>query len=648
MAQPVIRLRAVQVTFALGAVAIVGRAAQVQLLEGDRYAALAEAERTERVVLPARRGGIYDRNGAPFALTQEVYHVGVAPNELEDRAGATKELARQLGIPRRSVERALLRRYAYFHGPYAATVVQPLRAVRGVHLTSELRRFYPRSGLARAVLGQPSVDGRPASGIERVFDSLLTGVDGRAVVLRDGSGRRYESPARRDAFPVPGSDLFLTLDADVQEIVETALREAIQRYGARGGDAVVLRPATGEILAAASFDAEGVPSGAVFTSVFEPGSTAKVFTAAALLARGLAQPSDRVFAERGIYVVGTRSIRDEHASEWLTLRDVIVQSSNIGIVKFASRLSPPDQYMMLRDFGLGSPTGVEFPAESRGMLKRPHEWSGTTAASVAMGYEVAVTPLQLAQAYAAIAHDGVLMQPTLVSGVRAPDGRFIYRHRPAPVRRVIPPDVARSLRSMLAEVVYGGGTGATAALATYEVAGKTGTARRAGPGGYIPGSYIASFAAIFPAVGPQLVMVLKLDDPRGGYARLSAAPATRAVLEQLLASPGTALDRGRLARLPVAAEPDGGLSRPTVAEPRTRWATAWPPEPVEEVPDSVAAIPDVRGLSLRDAVARLHAAGFRVGVQGLGRIREMVPAAGSRLPLRSLVTVVAVREAGGR
>ena len=635
MAKPAVRLRVVEIAFGLGIVGLLAKMVQVQLIRGVDLAAEAEARRTERVVLPGRRGAIFDRSGTPLALTQEVYHVGVAPNELRDQAKDARTIATHLGLSRGQVGRALRRRYAYFHGPFTSSQVQTLTSVRGVHLTGELIRFHPDPDLARAILGRPEAEGRPADGLERSLDSLLAGAPGAAVVIRDGRGRRYESPSRLDAFPRPGHDVTLTIDAELQDIVERALEDAIERFEADGGDIVVIEPESGELLAVASRRADGGAPPSAFTSVFEPGSTAKLFAAAGLLMRSRVGPSDAVKGENGVYRLGRRTIRDEHAEVRLTLRRAVAVSSNIGIVKFASRLTPAELYETLRDFGLGSQTGVEFPAESRGLLPRPHQWSGTSAASLAMGYEVAVTPLQLAQAYAAIAYDGVLLQPTLLKLVRDASGRVVYEHVPAPVRQVVTPEVARELRKMLRDVVYAGGTGTTAALTSDEIAGKTGTARRSGRGGYIPGSYTASFASMFPADRPQLVMVVKLDDPKGVYAGVTAAPVTRAVIEQLLAARSGSLDRAELAGTRTAPRPnpllDAGTVPHIVAWPTKR--TAMPPEP--------KVVPDVIGMSLRAAVGRLHREGVSVDVRGWGRVVEVHPDPGARVPPGAVVRLVA-------
>lgn len=643
MAKPLLRLQVVQWAFLLGLAAVVARAVHVQLVDGVRHRAAAEAQRTEHVVLQAPRGTIYDRSGVPLAMSREVHHVGIAPKELRDRARDTRTIARALGLSQRSVQRALTRSYAYFHGPFNAAQVAPLRPVRGVHLTHELQRFYPRPEFLRAVLGRPPADGRPASGMERVLDSLLAGTPGSAVVLRDGRGRRYESPSRLGALPVPGHSVYLTIDAELQDIVENALADAIEVYDAAGGDVVVLDPRTGEVLAIASRRSDGSTPPNAFTSVFEPGSTAKLFAAASLLEGGLVRDRDSVFGERGTYPRPHRTpIRDEHPEGWMTLRRAIEVSSNIGIVKFATRLTPARQYEMLRAFGLGTPTGIEYPAESRGSLPRPDEWSGLTSSSMAMGYEMAVTPLQLAQAYAAIANDGVMLRPSLVRRIEAPppDGRVLQRHVPEPVRRVVRPEVAAELRSMLRGVVYPEGTGSTAALTSYELAGKTGTARRAGNGGYVPGAYFATFASLFPAENPQLVMVVKLDDPRGAYARVTAAPMTRAVIEQVLAARTGALDPGALGVMqPLAA------TEPVVGGGSAPYVVSWPL--VDSSAEAVGRrVPNPNGLTLRAAAHLLHRSGFQVRIRGWGKVTRVVPAPGSVQRPGTVVTVFA--EGDGR
>jgi cell division protein FtsI (penicillin-binding protein 3) len=302
-------------------------------------------------------------------------------------------------------------------------------------------------------------------------------------------------------------------------------------------------------------------------------------------------------------------------------------------------MTPREQYAVLRDFGLGTATGVEFPSESPGRLRLPTEWSGTSQVSLAIGYEVAVTPLQIAAAYAAIANDGVLLAPALVREVRDPSGDILYRHRTEPVRRVTSRDVAQQLRGLLRGVVQRG-TGASATLAHFELAAKTGTARRVVHGKYAPNEYTASFAALFPADDPQIVVVVKIDDPdpskKGYFSATTAAPVTRSLLEQALASRTVTLNEARLVSAPAVPQ------APLVDDDGTvPYVVPWPyrPDTAAKAPGRV--VPDIAGRPLREAVRSLHRRGFRVALRGWGTPDHTIPAAGSTAPAGSVVTVFA-------
>ena len=638
MARLAVRLQVIEGGVSLALLLLAGRAAQVQLLEGRRWAEEAQAQRTERVVLPARRGALADRRGTPLALTEATYHVGIAPNELRDPMADGALVTHQLRLSARTWQEALRRRYAYFAGPFSALETQPLRSVRGVHLESVLNRFYPDSEFARATIGRLGDDGRGGSGLERTLDSLLAGQPGAAVVLKDRAGREYESPARVIAPPAPGLDIVLTLDAELQEIAQRALGGALRRMDADGGDVVMLDPASGEVLALASRQRDGSARPTAFMDTFEPGSIAKIFAAATLLGLGRVTSTERVSGEGGKWHLPGRTITDEDPQLSLTLADAIRVSSNIAIAKFAARLAPDEEYAGLRDFGFGTLTGIEFPAEAPGRLRLPSDWTRPSRASLAMGYELSVTPIQVAAAYGALANDGVLLQPTLVREVRGPSGAVLYRHRPEPVRRVVSPAVAAALRELLRGAVEHG-TGSEAALANFPVAAKTGTARRVVNGHYAPGQYTASFAALFPADRPQLVLVVKIDNPHTGsyFAAQTAAPVTRAMLEQALAARTVALDRARLSTtaLPAAAAPledDGGV---------VPYVIPWPYRPDSAAPEPLAAVPEVTGFGIREAVRALHRRGFRVVLRGWGYAEHTWPAADDSAAIGSTVTLFA-------
>jgi cell division protein FtsI (penicillin-binding protein 3) len=651
MAKPAARIAAIQFGFAIAILAILTRAAQLQIVDAEQWEREAARQRTEKVVLPARRGALYDRNGIPLAITQEFYHVGVAPNELDDVRSAFVALVRNLGVSAPALNREFQarKRWIYLHGPFTASEVQPLRKVHGIHLTGEFQRFYPSRELARPIIGSLAPD-RPlgGSGLEAAMDSLLTGRAGEAVLLKDRAGRRYDSPGRKTRDPVAGNDVTLTIDAELQEIAERGLDDAVAQMQAEGGDVVFLDPNSGELLALASRQAAGggAPSASTFTDPFEPGSTAKLFTAAALLLRHRVRPADAVSGENGTWLMPvtsrgkTRRITDSHAQRGsLTLARAIQVSSNIAMAKFALRLRPEEQFETLRDFGFGTPTSAEFPGESRGILALPDRWQPMyTRASMAMGYEFAVTPVQLAAAYGAIANDGILLAPTLVREVRDPAGNLIYRHRPEPVRRAVSSAIATQLREYLREAAGQGGTGELAQLANYSVLGKTGTAVRFVNGAYVHGQHTASFAAIFPADHPQLVVIVKIDNPRGNYyGGLTAAPVTRTMLQQALASRRVAIDRGRLVP-PDSAMPtaERALAAVPAAGPPVVVTLPYKPPAVDASPRPV---PDVVGRSIREAALALHRRGFRVTLHGLGRVSRTTPTGGEMARAGTAVVV---------
>jgi len=645
MARPTTRISVVQFGFGLAVLSILARAAQLQLIQGDRWAQQAARQRTERAVLPAKRGGLYDRTGVPLALSQEFYHVGVAPNELTNPRSAGREMIRSLGIDAAIVWRDLRagKRWIYYHGPYTATQVQRLRQLDGIHLSRDFQRFYPSRSLARPIIGGLSPDGPGgAAGLELSLDSILTGQPGEAVLLKDRAGRRYDWPAWVIREPVAGNDVVLTIDAELQEIAERGLEQAISDMRAEGGDVVFLDSRNGELLALASRQTAGSARASAFTDPFEPGSTAKLFTAAALLTLGRVRKEDAVFAEGGTWRMPTNSsgrtrvITDAHRTTGnLTLARTIQVSSNIGMAKFSSRLSPEEQYEMLRDFGFGTPTGAEFPSESRGRLERPDKWEPMyTRASVAMGYEFGVTPVQLAAAYGAIANGGILLTPTLVREIHNPAGVPIYRHHAEPVRRVVSAQVAAQLREFLRDAASEGGTGEEAQLVNYTVLGKTGTAVRFENGRYVNGEYTASFAALFPADEPQLVVIVKIDNPHGKYyGGLTAAPVTRTMLQQALASRRLAIEHTSTEQSPVALAPTSRSGEPT----SSRVIVSWPYHAPDALP-ATRAIPEVDGQPVREATLALHRSGFRVSLKGLGRVSRTLPSPGE--PARTGSTVL--------
>ena len=646
----------------VGALGITARTLEVTVLEGGRWADRAASQHVESMDLPAPRGTIYDRSGVPLAASRETYQIAVAPGEVrESDRDRLVAILREAGVPAKKARATvdLSDRWVTVPGRHDEALRDALRDIRGVHFQAVLQRFYPHAGLAAHLLGAVGYDGEALSGLELEFDSVLAGRTGSATVRRDSRGRPIPGMMLRTAEPVAGNDVLLTIDHALQQIADDALREALDNTGASGGEIVLSDPHTGEVLAAASYKAKKpAPNWSALTVPYEPGSTLKPFTVAALLSEHLASLSDSLYGEEGRWRVFGRTLTDVHAFGWMTLEEALRESSNIGIAKAAARMDRETQYRYLRDFGFGSPSGVSYPSESGGRLRRPVNWSKQSSASLAIGYEISATPLQLAMAYGALANGGVLMEPRIVRSVRARDGRVLREIEPRAVRRVIPSAVADEVRRVLAAVVEEG-TGRAASMGPLKVAGKTGTARVAVAGRYVPGQYDATFAGFFPAENPQLVFIVKVERPKGAYyGGATAAPVTRATLEAALAARREPLDHGVLAK--DAAESTVESAVVAAATTRSRDADAAAAETGPFVfalggasqraaaptrmalpPRGERVIPDVSGMALRDAVRRLHAAGFTVRAEGTGRVVSMTPAAGGPVKGDDPVRIVA-------
>lgn len=634
------RRRLLVVSVLLAAGLVVGRSVQLQGFQGEKWRQAAADQHQARVPLPARRGAILDRDGVPLALTRETFGLSVAPGELADREEMVAQLSDALDLSRAAARRATdpRRKWIVLPGRFTADQRRALGDARGLHWERRLERFYPQGRVGREILGGVSGDGRALGGMEQALDASLRGRDGYSILRRDARGKAEASIALPAVAATDGNDVHLTIDFDLQEIADAALQQAIDSTRAAGGDLLLLDPRTGEILAAVSKRSGGVRGVGAFIEPYEPGSTLKPFFVSTLLATGKARMEERVHGEGGRWTDEHGRVHtDVHAYDWLTLRDALRVSSNIGMVKFAPRLSAGQQFAYLRDFGFGTPAGVEYPTESSGRLPRPDRWSKLTPSSLATGYEVSVTPLQLALAYGALANGGSLMEPRLVREVRAPGGRTLERREPREVRRVLPRAVATQIRDVLVSVVEDG-TATRASLATFEVAGKTGTARRTGADGrYESGAYNATFVGFFPARDPQLTILVRLDRPRGEYyGGLTAAPVTRETLQAILAARTPGLDRRALlaTRLPAQAPPAApGQTRddppPAGAEGVYVFVSTDELRKAAEAPSAAdVPVPDVAGLPLRDAARRLHALGVRVRVQGSGAVRSTRPAAG--------------------
>lgn len=657
------RVSVIHLTLALFALLLVGQAARVQLVQGKQWAEKARRQQFRDRPVNAQRGNIFDASGNLLVESREMFKVNIAPNEVNDPKALVAAM-RTLGVGNQWIRASLdkTKRWLALPGLYVSGDVAPLAPLAGVHTEAIMSREYTAAPGIRRIVGSLDPAGVPLGGIELALDSVLRGDSAVAMVARDVRGRRLDSPDSWESSARGGSNVTLTINRDLQEICERALRRAVDSLRAAGGDIVVMNPNTGEVLAMAS-DRVGVKSVSItaVTEPFEPGSTVKPFIAAALLDRHRARVDEVIDTHKGQLVLDGRTITDLHRASSMTLADVIRYSSNIGIVGFGMRLTPREKFETLRDLGLGMATGVPLPGESDGVLREPRRWTVPSAASLSMGYEMSVTPLQLVAAYSALANGGELLQPQVIKEIRGPDGEPIFQAKRRVLRRVFSEPVAKQVRDLLRSVVDSG-TAVKADLASYELAGKSGTARRTETGkGYVKGNYTASFVGLFPANKPQYVVLVKLDSPRDGiYGGEVAAPVTSVVVRAAIAARNAALDRSELAQVerdvPLI-QPEKGKAAADVKVARRsvsiqRTAVAAPADepqlkPARVMPlpfktsaakpdSSLRAVPDVSGFPARKAVRALHRAGFRVTlVNTLGSLT--VPAAGTLLRAGSVI-----------
>ncbi|MGE0679768.1 MAG: penicillin-binding transpeptidase domain-containing protein [Candidatus Binatia bacterium] len=543
------RLLAVGGVIGVGLVLVLLRLVQLTVVRSDELSRQAAGQHQRRLVLAPRRGEIVDRHGEPLALSFPTESLFVRTRELPTTAGKpAAALASALHLSPQEVQKTLrsssrfvwLKRQA---SPEEAARVRAL-GLPGVDSVEEDRRFYPQGTLAAPLLGFTDIDAKGLEGIERTYDQYLRGEPREILEERDAIGQTFvvqDEISSPEAFNVR-----LTLDAGLQYIVEQELLRAVTARRAAAGTAVILDPETFEILAFAhvpTFDPNNPGKtqaedrrNPIVSNCYEPGSTLKVLLAAAALDSGSVQPEERIFCELGHYPVGRHVIHDHHPYGTLTFAEVLQRSSNIGAAKVGERLGKTLYHKYLRSFGLGQRTGIDLPMESPGILASVDDWARINLVTASFGQGVAVTPLQLASAFAALANGGRLMKPYVVSAVFDTDGKVIKANNPTHIRQVVRPETAKLLMQLLEKVVERGGTGWRAQIEGVRVAGKTGTSQKInGAGGYSAHGRIASFVGIVPAEQPRFVILVAIDEPKTAvYGGEVAAPVFQAIARQAL------------------------------------------------------------------------------------------------------------------
>ena len=523
---------------------------RIQILEHRKYDALAEAQHSKRIEIPARRGDILDRHGKALAQTLQVNSVYADPAEVEDKKEVSKGLAKVLGMGPDKMLTLLDRekRFIWLKRKASPKEVQDVKdlAIKGVGVLPETIRSYPCGSLLSQVLGIVDIDGRGLEGIELVFDRELAGAPGYMVTTQDGLQRPIFTGGTVLIAPQDGNNVTLTVDVTIQHILEEELDTACKQWSPQSAMAVAIDPQTGEVLAMScrpTFDPNRFQDSSpeqrrnrIVTDCYEPGSLIKPLVVSGVLKRGLARPSDVFFCHNGAFPIGRRILHDVHPYGDLTLEEIIVHSSNIGMAKLAMLEGPSKLYVDLRLFGLGTPTGIEIPGETSGVLYPLSKWTSLSLASIAMGHEVTVTPLQLTTAFCALANGGNLIRPRIVLALGDSKGGETKRFEPRYAHRVLDEKWARQLTSILTRVVEEG-TGKKAGLTEYAVAGKTGTAEkpRSDGSGYGGAGYVSSFIGYAPSEKPRLCVLVMIDEPRGAhYGGTVSAPVVREIIRRSL------------------------------------------------------------------------------------------------------------------
>jgi len=538
----------------------------IQTVKAAEYSEKATNQRLVKVETPARRGTIYDREGEPLAISVEAKTVFVAPNQISDKQGTARALAEALGGNEEQYLEKLQKNSGF---EYVARRVDADRAAAleelglvGVGFESDYRRVYPSGDLAGEVLGFVGVDRKGLAGIELYYDEVLRGTPGFMWSERDPRGRKGQSipsGVQKEKMPVHGRDIILTIDKDIQYEAQLQLAETVKKHKAKGGSVVIMNPKTGEVYAIAStpfFDpndysktTDDAIRNKAISDAYEPGSTMKTLTAAAVIDKGLFTPSS-VFRLPPTIKVGDRTIHEAHgrkAVDW-TLTKIVTNSSNVGTVKLGIALGVEGLYQALTGFGLGEKTGIDFPGEAKGWLPSPDQWSQSSIGNIPFGQGVSVTPLQLSRAVSGVANKGEMPMPHFLADIPSDNdsdtGAEAGVRTEWPLTRVVSAETAEQVTQILTEVITEG-TGSDAAVPGYVVAGKTGTAQVALPKGrgYAEGKYVGSFIGYLPAEDPQVLVCVTIDEPSAGYyGGVVAAPLfsslSRYTVEHLEIAPG--------------------------------------------------------------------------------------------------------------
>jgi len=589
-----------------GAISV--RAFKLQVLNRDRAFDVAKRQHRGLFTLLPRRGKIFDINGKELAVNVDASSVYVHPANVKDPNNLSKILSKYLKPTQKEIKGMLLSKkpFVWIERLADPQAVSKLKSAgpEAIGFIEEPKRVYPNGNLAGQLLGFTDIDSKGIEGIEYDLDSLLAGNPGKIIVKRDARGREIMNAPVDIEASVSGYDVVLTIDSQIQYIVEKELKEGIKKTNAERGMAVLMDRETGELLALASypfFDPNDVNKYGEKTRrnlpiwySFEPGSTIKIFLAAAGFEEKKVRPTSKFDCEKGKRKIGPSIINDVHLYSVLSVSEIVEVSSNVCATKIAEVLGKDKFYEYLKGFGFGAKTEIDLPGESSGKLANSKNWGPVELATLSFGQGMSVTAIQLASALSAVANGGYLMKPFAVKEIISPDGKVMRKREPEVIRRVISYDSSEDVKKILEGVVENG-TGKEASTPGYRVAGKTGTAQVPNPetGGYYSNRHIASFIGFAPADEPRIALVVVVENPKKSvYGGIVTAPIFKEITEKVLFYLGVS--------------PDEAIAKAKI-------------------------MPDLRGMSARDILRWAEEEGIKIKLTGSGYAAEQKPRAGERI-----------------
>ena len=625
------KLIVIKIIFIAIGIVFVGRLFMLQVLDHDRFLSAADNQQNLIIDIQAKRGSIYDRNLKVLAQDIDSYSYYVVPGQIINKNLAARKLKNITGSANWLEKFKKHPRFLWVTRKADKRLERTLEQsnIESLNRIVEPRRVYPAGKLALSLLGRVDIDVNGLSGIELQYDELLSGKNGKAILKRDGLGQSYFFDERPLVEPCSGADIVLTLDLDLQQIVEQEMTETLMENNAAGGIALFIKVDTGEILACAVLDSLGKPSARnrAVTDQYEPGSTFKIITVATAISQGLFEPNNILFVENGKFRIGRRTIRDDHEFDSLTVEDIVVHSSNIGASKIALELGDELLFKAIKEAGFVMPLGIDFPAEASGYLPRP-DWRQHYLANVSFGHGVSATPLQIISLYGAIASGGFLYRPFIGKEVIGDDGT---RKPLAPrlrIRRVFSEDITETIGEFLKQVVIRG-TAHKASSRLVSIAGKTGTALklREDKKGYDQKRARSSFVGYFPAEDPAIVGMTLFDEPKNSrYGGETAAPVFKNIAERYYCLPqfmvermlASEQNRQEQAELPTG---DSQSEFVKILEVSARYC---------EDPSDEGLIPNFKGLTMKQAMTLAVTKGIECELNGSGMVYSQTPSAGKK------------------